>query len=183
MCHVGSDLLCGCLAAPRRMNNVSNEDTLCSVASSTRVVRGLKLSYRIDLSKLRSRRLCHVARAWSPTCLAQWLQREADNISATCGSKPRQFRRGRYKQALARPGAITATLDYYRSFVDRESRRAHANHAPGGSVPCVPIVKRPQEYSSPHLATRLCTLEAGLRQAKCRRDRRCPVFLGSFEPK
>ena len=32
------------------------------------------------------------------------------------------MRRGRYKQALQRPGALTAALNYYRSLIDRETR-------------------------------------------------------------
>jgi hypothetical protein len=44
----------------------------------------------------------------------------------------------RYKQGFARPGAATATLNYYRSFIDYETRRvfalAPAPCSPGGAL-------------------------------------------------
>jgi hypothetical protein len=43
-------------------------------------------------------------------------------------AKSARARARRYKQALTRPGAMTATLNYYRSWVDRETRAPGARY-------------------------------------------------------
>lgn len=144
----------------------------------------MKLFCKVDPSELRSRRLYPVARAWSPTCLAQWLQRRqitsapflAADLGKCGGAGTSRPWRGRGPSR--RPSTTTAAL-----WIGSPGAPTQTLHL----VAMSPVSPLPSSSGIQLAASGHPVVHPGVwfaRRAKCRWERRCPVFLASlrFKP-